>query len=275
MVSRRASLPLPVLSSRDGGGSLIQPLFKSNFFNRADGTPITFFMFQNSEQLPGLAPDRRDARVAAGAIPWEDMEKEARGVGAARLGRLRDEAVAALEAWEGMANILDAKASDDPPSTSHVRDMLRQIHTAAVRYAPAPVEAAAEGGEGEGGMVAVEGGGVMGPGGFAATGQRAASREDALKMLEAIATFFRRTEPASPIAYTLDDAIRRAKPQLAGIAGGGGSRCEFAHRHPVVSPASSRLPRNDGARLTSPRRQSLVTLTSRGHVNEPGSRHVA
>jgi type VI secretion system protein ImpA len=29
--------------------------------------------------------------------------------------------------------------------------------------------------------------------------------------LETIATFFRRTEPASPLAYTLDDAIRRAK----------------------------------------------------------------
>jgi type VI secretion system protein ImpA len=64
-------------------------------------------------------------------------------------------------------------------------------------------------------VVAVDGagggGGAMGAGGFTATGQRTASREDALKMLETIATFFRRTEPASPIAYTLDDAIRRAK----------------------------------------------------------------
>jgi len=62
-------------------------------------------------------------------------------------------------------------------------------------------------------VVTVEGGGggVMGVGGFAATGQRTASREDALKMLETIATYFRRNEPASPIAYTLDDAIRRAK----------------------------------------------------------------
>src|SRR6202011_3789913 len=91
--------------------------------------------------------DRRDARIKAGAIPWDDMEKEARVAGAASLGRLRDQATAALEAWEGMATLLDEKASEDPPSTSHVRDMLRQIHAAAVRYAPPPEAVADETGE--------------------------------------------------------------------------------------------------------------------------------
>ena len=203
--------PITGLNGRDGGGSLIQPLYKLHFFDRPDGTPVTFFSYQSSEQLPGLATERRDARIKAGAIPWDDMEKEARTAGAASLGRLRDEATAALEAWEAMAATLDEKASEDPPSTSHVRDMLRQVHTAAIRYAPAPeataeeagAEAAAEAGGADGGAVA-------GPGGFSATA-RTVSRDDALKTLETIATFFRRTEPASPLAYTLDDAIRRAK----------------------------------------------------------------
>jgi type VI secretion system protein ImpA len=206
--------PVTGLNGRDGGGSLIQPLYKIHFFDRADGTPVTFFAYQSSEQLPALTNERRDARVKAGAIPWDDMEKEARTVGAGRLGRLRDEATAALEAWEAMAATLDEKASEDPPSTSHVRDMLRQIHAAAVRYAPAP-EAAAEGGGEEGIAAEAEaggGGGAVGTiGGFNASTQRAVSRDDALKTLETIATFFRKTEPTSPLAYTLDDAIRRAK----------------------------------------------------------------
>jgi len=205
--------PITGLNGRDGGGSLIQPLYKLPFFDRADGTPITFFTYQSSEQLPGLPPERRDARVKAGAIPFDDMEKDARTVGLPRLGRLRDEATAALEAWEGMAAILDEKASEDPPSTSHVRDMLRQIHTAAVRYAPAP-EVVPDAATEEAVEEAVAGGaagGTGGPAGFAATAQRTVSRDDALKTLENIATFFRRTEPASPLAYTLDDAIRRAK----------------------------------------------------------------
>jgi type VI secretion system protein ImpA len=92
--------------------------------------------------------------------------------------------------------------------------MLRQIHAAAVRYAPAPEAAAEDGGE-EGVAAEAEaggGGGAVGTiGGFNASTQRAVSRDDALKTLETIATFFRKTEPTSPLAYTLDDAIRRAK----------------------------------------------------------------
>ena len=187
--------PVTGLNGRDGGGSLIQPLlFKLDLFNRPDGTPVTFFTYQASEQLPGLPPDRREARIAAGAIPFDEMEQQARSA-SARMGRIRDEATLALEVWEGMAAVLDAKASEEPPSTSHVRDMLRQIRTAAVRYAPEPVEAADEAsGGGVTGGEAGEGG--AGPAGFSATGQRTASREDALKTLETIATYFRRTEPA-------------------------------------------------------------------------------
>ena len=206
--------PITGLNGRDGGGSLIQPLYKLHFFDRADGTPVTFFGFQSSEQLPALTQERRDARIKAGAIPFDDIEKEARTVGLAPLGRLRDQASQALEAWEAMAILLDEKASEDPPSTSHVRDMVRQIHGAAIRYAP---------GAGAGGRRSRRGsdlrgagdqaadGAVAGPGGFSNTGRQTVSRDDALKTLETIATYFRRTEPASPIAYTLDDAIRRAK----------------------------------------------------------------
>ena len=44
----------------------------------------------------------------------------------------------------------------------------------------------------------------------AAPGQ-IASREDALRVLGEIANFFRRTEPHSPISYTLDEAVRRGR----------------------------------------------------------------
>ncbi|MGC2413987.1 MAG: type VI secretion system protein TssA, partial [Stellaceae bacterium] len=38
-----------------------------------------------------------------------------------------------------------------------------------------------------------------------------ASREDALRSLAMIAEFFRRTEPLSPLSYTLQEAVRRAR----------------------------------------------------------------
>ncbi|MCS6930886.1 MAG: type VI secretion system protein TssA, partial [Acetobacteraceae bacterium] len=41
-----------------------------------------------------------------------------------------------------------------------------------------------------------------------------ASREEALRQLERIAEFFRRTEPHSPLGYTLQDAARRGRMPL-------------------------------------------------------------
>ena len=40
------------------------------------------------------------------------------------------------------------------------------------------------------------------------------TRDDAIRALEEIATFFRKTEPHSPLAFTLDDAVRRARMPL-------------------------------------------------------------
>ena len=50
------------------------------------------------------------------------------------------------------------------------------------------------------------------PGG-ATIGQttRPVTREDMLRELERIAEFFRKTEPHSPLAYTLEEAVRRGR----------------------------------------------------------------
>ena len=42
-------------------------------------------------------------------------------------------------------------------------------------------------------------------------GTASTSREDALRALGQIAEFFRRTEPHSPLAYTLEEAVRRGR----------------------------------------------------------------
>ena len=54
------------------------------------------------------------------------------------------------------------------------------------------------------------------------------NREDMLKELARIAEFFRKTEPQSPIAYTLHEAIRRGRMSwpdlLAELVGDAGVR---------------------------------------------------
>ena len=112
-----------------------------------------------------------------------------------------------------MANALDAKAGDDGPSTTAVRDLLSADHRHRQALcagrgggrggAPRPT-----GGRGGGGGSARRRAGVAAA--AAAPGQMA-SREDALRVLGEIANFFRRTEPHSPISYTLDEAVRRGR----------------------------------------------------------------
>ncbi|HXT81680.1 MAG TPA: type VI secretion system protein TssA [Acetobacteraceae bacterium] len=204
--------PITGLNGREGGGSLMQPLYKLPLFNRPDGTPVALYQYNASEQLTSLDAERKKARIEAGAIPYEDLEKELRASSRA-MGRLLGEANAAHGAWQAMAAVLDEKASEDPPSTSHVRDILGQVAAIARRYAPeeavADAGGAEAGGEEGGAAVAAGGGGVIG--GIAVPQGQAVSREDALRALESIATFFRKTEPLSPLSYTLDDAVRRGR----------------------------------------------------------------
>jgi type VI secretion system protein ImpA len=203
--------PVTGLNGRDGNGSLIQPLYLIPLFNRADGSVVAFYQYQQSEQLETLDAERKQQRIASGAVPLETLQREARAAGTARFGRLLADARDARDAWQAMANIIDEKAGADGPSTTAVRDLLSGIIDTAARFGPAEAVASdadgAAGGSEAGGM-AVGGAGFTGIVAGAATG---ATREEALRALGEIANFFRRTEPHSPLSYTLDEAVRRGR----------------------------------------------------------------
>jgi type VI secretion system protein ImpA len=204
--------PVTGLNGRDGNGSLIQPLHKLPLFQRGDGTTIAVYQYDNSAQLGTLDAERRQARIAAGAVAFDDLEKEARAQ--SRLfAKVREDAREALNAWQTMAGILDEKASEDPPSTSTVRDMITHVVEIANRYAP-PEEGAPPPAEGDAaaGADGTPGAAVAGGiGGIAVPAGQVVNREDALRALENLANFFRRTEPVSPLAYTLEEAVRRSR----------------------------------------------------------------
>ena len=202
--------PVTGLNGRDGNGSLIQPLYKLALFNRMDGTPVAYYQYQQSEQLSTLDAERRQQRIDAGAIPLEELERDARAAGGRWFTALLSDARAAREAWQAMAAVMDEKAGADGPSTTAVRDLLSGIADLAARYAPAEAvgdDVAVAGEVASGGATA----GTSGGGGFAASPGQAATREEALRALSEIANFFRRTEPHSPLSYTLDEAVRRGR----------------------------------------------------------------
>ncbi|HUB45719.1 MAG TPA: type VI secretion system protein TssA [Acetobacteraceae bacterium] len=205
--------PVTGLNGREGNGSLIQPLHMLPLYVRPDGMPFALYQYDASSQLGTLDAERRAARLEAGVTPFDDVEKEARAQGSRTFVRLRQDAREALEAWQHMSDVLDEKASEDPPSTSAVRDLVSHVLEISNRYAP-PEEGAAATGEGEAASAEGVEGIAVGTGVSAGIGVPAGNvvnREDALRALENLATFFRRTEPVSPLAYTIEEAVRRGR----------------------------------------------------------------
>lgn len=198
--------PVAGLNGQSGEGTLSVPLRKLLLFNRPDGTPVQFWQYEQSSELAAIVdPERRQQRIDAGVIPFETLEEEARAAGAARFAALRAQGEAAAAAWRSLGEALDARAGADSPPTSRVRELLERLVSVATRFAGP----------------AAEGEASAAPADMAAPASAApqlgdvagalASREDALRSLAAIAEFFRRTEPLSPLSYTLQEAVRRAR----------------------------------------------------------------
>ncbi|WP_458096292.1 type VI secretion system protein TssA [Roseomonas sp. WA12] len=204
--------PVAGLAGQGVDGTLMQPLRKTVLFNRPDGSPFGLWRYVSTVELSGITdPERRAARLEAGVLPFEEVEKEARMAGPRHWSGLRSEVTGALESWSEMGSAVDAKAGADSPSTSRVRELLNQLLEICDRFAP-PVETevGAEAAEAAGNPVEASAGVTAGnPANAAAVA--IAGREQALRQLGEIASWFRRTEPHSPLSYTLDDAVRRAR----------------------------------------------------------------
>jgi type VI secretion system protein ImpA len=209
------------LNGVGGEGTLIQPMRRLRLFPRPDGSPFELWHYERSKNLAGISDAKqREQRIKAGAVPFETFENEARAVDKALFAQLRRRAVETADAWQVLGKTLEQHAGTDAPPTSQVREVLEQIQEMAGRFAPppepeAPVQAVpvqdiasspkeAELPAAQGGPGTVAGGAVTPQGGFT-------SREDALRVLAQIAEFFQRTEPHSPLAYTLKDAVRRGR----------------------------------------------------------------
>lgn len=205
--------PVTGLNGEGGDGTLAQPLRKLALFQRPDGAPLAYWQYEQSELMRTVDAARAKQKLAAGVLPLDTIEGEARAAGQGHFAALRRLLRAAHREWVAMGEVLDAKAGRDGPPTSAVRDLLDALLSVVSKYGPAVDIEDSETGEAAtdadapGVEVAVAGGGTMMRGAIGTV----VNREDMLKELARIAEFFRKTEPQSPIAYTLHEAIRRGR----------------------------------------------------------------
>jgi len=201
--------PVAALNGVGRDGTLIQPLRKLVLFERpTDKTPFYFYQYEQSAEFAAITDaQRRQELLDRNVLPFDIVENEARAAGGAHFGQLRSQIQQAAEAWQTLSQTLDAHAGAEGPPSSAVRDLLEKIRIVANRFA-APEEITASvpatagvpevDGAAAGAMPAAGVGGLV-------------SREDAVRALAHIAEFFRKTEPLSPITYTLQEAVRRSR----------------------------------------------------------------
>lgn len=203
------SSPIEGLSGASADGTVMQPLRRLVMFRRADGSGVGLYQWDQAEQISAMDEERRNARYAAGAPELRTLEAEARLDRAFLVGRGR-EVQEAIGAWRTLDETLSTRFGDTGPSLRKVRALLDRMLEVVARLGgiPGDEEAAADE-PADGASPAAAAGSATGesPGG-------ALTREGALRDLDRIAEYFRRTEPHSPLAYTLDEAVRRGRMTL-------------------------------------------------------------
>jgi type VI secretion system protein ImpA len=208
------SSPIEGLSGSGADGTVMQPLRRLPIFRRTDGSGVGLYQWDHAEQTAALDEERRNARYASGTPELRTLEAEARMDRAFLVGRGR-EVLAAVEAWQQLEQTLSAAFGDAAPSLRKVRALLDRLAELIGRLGGMPsADAEPEADAEDTNSVPAAGqqaAGAAGVGGAAG----ALTRESALRELDRIAEFFRRTEPHSPLAYTLEEAVRRGNMSLS------------------------------------------------------------
>jgi len=212
------SSPLGGLAGGDVDGTVMQALRRMKLFRRPSGEMLSLYQYEAALDTAGLADEtRREQRYAQGVLVLETVETEA------KLDRpgLRATAAAAADAraaWQGFQDQAEARFGYDAPPTRRVAEVLDRLREAADLLAGGPAEEAAA--EGFAKDAAAEPGAETTTGAPAQAGGMSlpvgsiAGREQALKVLEQVATFFQKSEPHSFLAYTLTTAVRRGRMTL-------------------------------------------------------------
>lgn len=182
---------------------------------------LTLAGWIDSREVDNLGRQNAEAYQAAldeGRINGETFDTRMQSIPEALVRERSDMVQTAREAFARFSAMADGRLGREAPSLGALDDALKKIQTIYARVAAAKGMGGVEAVEGEAAtdVAAGEGGGNSGAAVGAPNlgGGSLASKEAALRALNDIAGFFRRTEPHSPVAYLLDRAVAWANMPL-------------------------------------------------------------
>ncbi|OYX08462.1 MAG: hypothetical protein B7Z15_14975, partial [Rhizobiales bacterium 32-66-8] len=209
--------PFIALNGGEGDGLLIQPLRKVAL---TAGDGFSLWQYEQALDISQIADaGRREARLAAGGITLEMFEEAVRLTPVRFYQTLLEEIEAATGAVNALSDAFAAQVGKDAPPAGAIRNILQTLSEAIQTFARAklaqavPMADPTAAPEMDEGVDADTGANP----GLTATRAGIASREHALRQLVDAAAFFRTHEPHSPISYTLEEIVRRARLPMGAL----------------------------------------------------------
>ncbi|TQV76414.1 type VI secretion system protein TssA [Aliikangiella marina] len=234
--------PLSGLNGQGSEGVLIAPIRRVPITDADDPGPFGFWQYHQALDVQKIVDENeRESKVQSNGFGIEDIEKAVAQSSQEFFINQRDDLEEAINTYREVGKKLDELCgAQEAPSVNNIINTLQQC-LGAVKHLGQdkfPVEleetTAEEGGESEGDSSASTP--VQQPQGVAGPIQ---SREHAFKQLKVISEYFLKTEPHSPISYTLDKVIKWGDMSLTELISelipDGSSRQHYSHLTGVKS----------------------------------------
>jgi len=202
------------LNGEGAEGVLIAPIRNVIITEGSEPGPFSFWQYKQALDIQKIADeDTRAQRAAKIGYSLEDIENAVADSSQEFFVNLRDDVAVSINEYREISRVLDSLCgSHEAPPTSNIINTLEDALSVVKHVArfKLPVESSNEDDLGEQGDVASAGqsASVLTVPGAIKT------RDDAFRHLNDIASFFRKTEPHSPISYIIDKAVRWGDMEL-------------------------------------------------------------
>ena len=205
--------PITGLNGEDGEGTLIGPIHQVLLTQGYTDQAYAGWHYQQAKELEKITdPEKKQARIDSGAVSLSQMKRSALETSMSFYEALISDIDQCVETYDQMTAAFTEAAGMDAPPSSNIKNALQEIKTIISFLTKDMFGSESSSAETEEAQVGSEQG-VQAKTGMSLSGD-INSREDAVKALHKVSEFFRRTEPHSPVAYSLEQAIRWTRMSL-------------------------------------------------------------
>ena len=202
-LSERIS-PIIGLNGIDGPGALIAPI-KAIFITDGNEAYSTW-QYEQACNIDRLDSDKQQKKITAGAISLSDVERSISETKKDFYLDINQDIESAIQEFSLLSIALDNAMLGEPQPTSYIRNALEQSSIAIKHIAKDILAINIEVEETLAEDEKVDGEKLKST--FSVVNEQVNSREQALKKLDEIAKFFRKTEPHSPMSYAIEQVVR-------------------------------------------------------------------